>query len=122
MIWRYCFQSHFQIINTIDTYKEQGVPRTSSVCSKRVVLLERSGKSLSNSLSLIKFENCLGEVCLIQRSYIYYWTLDVSRTASYEITLACLSVRLSVCLCLFLSVRPSVRPSVRTSLNFLKIG
>ena len=48
----------------------------------------------------------------IFRSFIYLfqeqlcWTLDVSRTASYEITL----------------IRPSVRPSVRPSLNFLKIG
>ena len=28
----------------------------------------------------------------------YFWTLDVSRTASYEITLVCLSICLSVCL------------------------
>ena len=39
-----------------------------------------------------------------------FWTLDVSQTASYKITL----VRQSVCL--------SVRPSVRPSLSFLKIG
>ena len=39
-------------------------------------------------------------------SYFSCWTLDVSRTASYEIIL----VRLSVCL------------SIRPSLNFLKIG
>ena len=36
----------------------------------------------------------------------YFWTLDVSQTVFYEITL----VRLSVCL------------SVRPSLHFLKIG
>ena len=40
------------------------------------------------------------------KSLIWLWTLDVSRTASYEITL----------------VRLSVRPSVRPSLSFLKIG
>ena len=39
------------------------------------------------------------------------WTLDVSRTASYEISLVRLSARC-----------PSVRPSVRPSLSFLKIG
>ena len=42
----------------------------------------------------------------IQSFFLFFsWTLDVSRTGSYEITLACLSVRLSV----------------RPSLNFLKI-
>ena len=40
-----------------------------------------------------------------------YWTIDVSRTVSYEITL----VRLSVCRSL------SVCLSIRPSLNFLKI-
>ena len=47
-----------------------------------------------------------------------------SRTASYEITLVCLSVclsvRLSVCVCL--SIRLSVCLSIRLSLNFLKTG
>ena len=46
-------------------------------------------------------------------SFILFWALEVSRTASYEITV----VRLSVCP----SVRPSVRLSVRPSLSFLKI-
>ena len=35
-----------------------------------------------------------------------YWTLDISQTASYEITPVCLSVRLTICL----------------SLKFLQIG
>ena len=43
-----------------------------------------------------------------------YWTLDVSRTVSFEITL----VRPSVCL----SVRLSVRLPVRLSLTFVKFG
>ena len=42
----------------------------------------------------------------------FYWMLIVSQTASYEITLACLSL----CLC------ASVCPSFHPSLNFLKIG
>ena len=45
---------------------------------------------------------------------IVYWTLDVSRTACYEITL----VRLSVYPFFHLSFRPSLRPS----LDFHKIG
>ena len=49
-----------------------------------------------------------GHICSLQnlRSKESCWTLDVSRTASYEITLVCLSVHLSV----------------RPSLNFVKIG
>ena len=43
-------------------------------------------------------------------SHCLFWTLEVSRTASYEINLVRLSVRLSV------------HPSVRPWLNFLKIG
>ena len=42
-----------------------------------------------------------------------FWTLDISQTASYEITLIRLSVRLSV--------RQSVSPFFGTSLNFLRI-
>ena len=41
---------------------------------------------------------------------LHFWTLDVSLTVSYEITLSRLTVILNVCL------------SVRPSLNFLKIG
>ena len=37
-----------------------------------------------------------------------FWTLDVSLTESYEITLVHLSVHVSVCLSVLLSDRPSV--------------
>ena len=57
------------------------------------------------NLSYINSEpKCLMEINLI--SHYLFWTLDVSRTVSYEITLIGLSVRLSV-------------PASR---NFLKIG
>ena len=52
-------------------------------------------------------------VCIYDHQIVHHnpcWMLDVSWTASYEITL----VRLSVC--------PSVCSSVRSSLSFLKIG
>ena len=45
--------------------------------------------------------------------YIHFWTLNVSRTASYEITLVCLSV----CLSVHLSVYPSVHLSVSLSVT-----
>ena len=51
----------------------------------------------------------------------YCWTLDVSWTEAYEITLVRPSVRPSVCLSVCPSVRP-VRPPVCPSLSSFKIG
>ena len=65
--------------------------------------------SLSNSnLSLHDGADILN--LLFACDFFIFWMLNISQTASYEITL----VRLSVCW--------SVCPSVRLSLSFLKIG
>ena len=62
---------------------------------------------ISRAQELMDFANVL---LLMKYASYTCWRLDVSRAASYEITLVCLSV------C------PSVRPSVHPSLSFLKIG
>ena len=66
---------------------KQGVPWTTSVYSVRVVLFEVSSKSVSRKLlSLIKIENCLGGVCLIQCSY-YLLFLPNNRSSHQRLIL-----------------------------------
>ena len=79
--------------------------------------------STEKECSLILYICILLKTLYVTFQYViwYCWTLDVSRTASYEITLVHLSISLS--LFLLSSVCPPVRPSVHLSVsNFVKIG